>query len=273
MKVKLIKFYFSLNTLFLFIACQSSNNDISVAFTKSAINQDTIIEKYVYNCADNYNYNFPEYQACIDSGLAIDSTIAYLWQQKAMPYFKQMKYSVGMPYLDNAVKYDNNRWLAYRGFIKCIFQKDYKGAIEDFKECIAKYGNSFEMDHTYNFYIGLSHLQLNNFSLAEKIFKKELDSARNLFGTGEEHYLDLFYYGIAKYEQQKWDEAILAFNKALDKYPKFSDAQHYKAISLYRIGKKDAGQQTAEKSIKNKKLGYTINEDNAIYERYPYQLY
>ena len=82
----------------------------------------------------------------------------------------------------------------------------------------------------------------------------------------------IFYQGIAKYELKKWDEAIAVFDKALKIYPQFSDAKYYKAICwlkqakpreeaivLISIAKEDAAK------------GYTINEDNTIYETYPYQ--
>lgn len=53
-----------------------------------------------------------EWQAYLDKGLAIDSTITYFWQQKAMPYFKARKYEIGMEYLDKAVKYDREQYLS-----------------------------------------------------------------------------------------------------------------------------------------------------------------
>ncbi|MEO8534361.1 MAG: hypothetical protein ABI441_11440, partial [Flavobacterium sp.] len=67
--------------------------------------QDAIILEYVTNCAERYNYNYQmaEWQNCLDEGLKKDSTIAALWQQKAMPYFKARKYEVGMQYIDKAV--------------------------------------------------------------------------------------------------------------------------------------------------------------------------
>lgn len=74
--------------------------------------QEAIIEEYLTNCAKKYNYTYQmsEWQNCLDEGLKKDSTVAYLWQQKAMPYFKARKYEVGMKYIDKAVEYDRERW-------------------------------------------------------------------------------------------------------------------------------------------------------------------
>lgn len=112
-----------------------------------------------------------KWQECLDAGLKKDSTVAYLWQQKAMPYFKAKKYEIGMEYLDKAMLYDRKNWLPYRAFIKCIFTKTYREAIIDFEICKKLYGNSYVMDHTYNFYIGISYLQLNKYKKAEELLE------------------------------------------------------------------------------------------------------
>lgn len=236
--------------------------------------QDVIVLEYLTNCAEHYNYNYKmaEWQNCLDEGLKKDSTIAILWQEKAMPYFKARKYEIGMQFLDKAVQYDTQEWQPYRAFIKCIFVKSYKDAIIDFQDCITKYGNGYRMDHTYSFYIGLCYLQLNEYEKAEKIFKEYND---DLFKNrhGLEHPTALFYYGIAKYELKKWDEAIVLFDKALKIYPNFSDAKYYKAICLARLGTKEEDIKALFTSAKqDAKLGYTINEDNTVYETYPYQV-
>src|SRR6186713_2668322 len=132
-----MKICISIILLITTLNCFGQNND-SLSANKNR--QDAIIEEYVTNCADKYNYNYQmaEWQDCLDEGLKKDGTIAYLWQQKAMPYFKARKYEVGMPFLDKAVQYNAERWLPYRGFIKCIFSKSYKDAIADLEDCKKK---------------------------------------------------------------------------------------------------------------------------------------
>lgn len=234
--------------------------------------QDSLIEVYLKNGAYKHSLYSREWQAEIDKGLAVDSTIAYLWQQKAMPLFKQGKYELGMEYLDKAVIYNRQRWQDYRAFIKCIFAKTYREAIKDFEDCKKRFGNSYVMDHTYDFYIALSYLQLNEFEKAEGIFKIDHEKRLAENGEGWLHHLDLFYYGISKYEQGKYNEAIELFDLALKKYPEFSDVQYYKAISIYKMGNEEEAKALMEVAKANGKEGYTINEDNSIYERYPYQV-
>lgn len=234
--------------------------------------QDSIIDKYATNGAHKYNYNIDmdKWQSYLDDGLKQDSTIAYLWQQKAMPYFKARKYELGMTYLDKAVQYDVKRYLPYRAFIKCVFSKTYREAIVDFEECIVRWGESYEMDHTYTFYIGLSYLQLNEFKKAEEYFLKAVAKQKEVFQ--DIHHVDLFYLGIVCYEQHRYKEAIGYFDKAIEEYKEFSDAYYYKGLSQYRLEDVISAKETVMKAVEYNKMGYSINEANAIYEPYPYQL-
>ena len=234
--------------------------------------QDSLVDIYLKNGAWKKDTYSQDWQNEIDKGLKVDSTIAYFWQQKAMPLFKQSKYELGMPFIDKAVKYDPKKWQDYRAFIKCIFSKEYKNAIEDFKNYQEKYGYGFVMDHSYNFYIALSYLQLNQFEKAEKLFKEDYEKTIKENGKGWLHHLDLFYYGISKYEQKEYEEAIELFDQALEIYPQFSDVQYYKAKILYKIGKTKEGESLYKKAKENAVKGYSINEDNVVYERYPYQI-
>ena len=234
---------------------------------------DAIVEEFLTNCAEKHNYVFEmaEWQDCLDQGLKKDSTVAYLWQQKAMPYFKCKKYEVGMQYLNKAVFYNKERWLSYRAFMKCIFSHDYKDAIIDFDEAIKLYGNSYVMDHSFNFYKGICYLQLNNYEKAEHLFD---DYVNDIYKNRQqlEHPTAYFYLGIAKYELKKWDEAIAIFDKAIKIYPEFSDAKYYKAICWLKQGKlREEVVALVGIAREDAAKGFSINEDNTVYETYPYQ--
>ncbi len=276
--VKLIIMKFNLFTLILLttFSCSQSNkneNASKIPFQKYTEAQEKIIEEYSTQCAKthNYTYEMNEWQECLNKGLEKDSTISYLWQQKAMPFFKARKYEVGMKFIDKAVHYNPQKYLSYRAFIKCIFSKSYNAAIEDFEAAIKMHGNSYEMDHTYQFYIALSYLQLNEFEKAEKIFNEDIKDQNNKFPDGA-HYLDLFYFGITKYELGKWEEAIEQFDKALETYPNFAEVLFYKGLCLARLEKENEAMSILKEAVKEGKNGYTINEDNVIYEMYPYQI-
>lgn len=257
-------------------ACQTPKEKNSIENKRQVYTQvqQDIIKKYHDNCANNFSYKFShhQYQACLDKGLQEDSTISYLWQQKAMPYFKARKYDVGMKYLDKAVEFNKLRYLSYRAFIKCIFSKEYEKAIKDFDAIKAIEGNSIVMDHSYDFYTGLSYLQLNNFKKAEKLFEKDIEAQVQEWGEGEYHHLSVFYLAITLYELEKWEESIKVFDLTLEKYPQFADALYYKSICLTNLSKFEEAKELYKLAMLNGKKGKTISEDNSIYELYPYQL-
>lgn len=262
---------------FLIISCSTTDNsskpvvEIAPKATSKEM-QDSIINEHLKNGAWKKGLYSQEWQEEIDKGLAKDSTIAYLWQQKAMPLFKQGKYEIGMAYIDEAVKYKREEYQEYRAFIKCVFAKTYRAAISDFEDCKARFGNNYVQDHSYDFYIALSHIQLNEFEKAELLLEKEIERQLKNQGADWVHHLDLFYLGISKYEQGKLEEAITDFDKALKLYPRFSDVIYYKALCKGRLGNREEAMKLIDEATKYGKEGYTINEDNAIYERYPYQI-
>lgn len=269
------KVFFIFLTLILFGCDNNGSKSISSEKrnpSENIENQKRILEKYLENGAWKHESYSREWQEEINKGLSKDSTIAYLWQQKAMPMFKQGKHEVGMEFIDKAVKYDRQKWQNYRAFMKVIFAKRYKDAIADFQDYKNRFGYGYVMDHSYDFYIGLSYLQLNNFQKAEEVFRKDFEYIKNEKGEDWLHHLDLFYYGISKYEQKDYEGAIRLFDMALKIYPQFSDVICYKAESLRRIGKIKEGNELYKQCQSFAEKGFTINEDNVKYERYPYQI-
>ncbi|MFK7811120.1 MAG: tetratricopeptide repeat protein [Maribacter sp.] len=214
-------------------------------------------------------------QKYLDSALLIKPDSAYFWQQKAMPLYKARKYSLGKPFLAEAVKYDPAGNLDYSGFMKCIFSKEYEESIQELLEAKKRFGDSYVMDHTYNFYIGLDYLQLNEFEKAKEYLIKSQEQQFQDFpdDTPEEacHYLDWFYLGIAEYELNNFELAVENFNMSLKVYENFGDAMYFKAICLRNLDSLEEAKSVFELALENNQN--TINEDNVFYEVYPYQIF
>jgi tetratricopeptide (TPR) repeat protein len=253
------------------ITCFGQRDESNATDPAVRVKQNAIIEKYLKQGAWKHSYFLPQWGANIDAGLKEDSTIAYLWQQRAMPLFKQRKYDLGMEYLDKAVRY-NAEWLDYRAFIKCIFAKTYRSALVDFQEAVKRHGNNYVMDHSYHFYMALCYLQLNEYDKALTLLKGGIDKLDREKGADWAHHLSLFYQGIAYYELQRYDEAIASFDRALLKYKDFSDVKYFKGKCFLLQGKEAAGLALMREAKADYKKGFTINEDNSFYEEYPYQV-
>ncbi|MDP4200111.1 MAG: hypothetical protein Q8922_06160 [Bacteroidota bacterium] len=233
--------------------------------------RDSVRERFLDHGAWLHPLFSRERAMYIDSAIALSHDDAYLWQQRAMPYFKQMKYEVGMPYLDSAVKYDSMMWLDYRAFIKCIFSKQYREAIQDFRAAQRQRPTAGVMDHEYNFYLGLSYLQLCQYDSAESLFSTCI---RHDGEAGKDwvHYMHMFYIGIAQYEEQRYGAAVLSFDRAIESYPHFADAKYYKVRCMMALDPTNPPLALMIEGRDDIKNGLTINEDNAVYEKYPYQI-
>lgn len=188
-----------------------------------------------------------------------------------MPLSKMKKYELAISFIDSAVKYDKTmHWREYRAFIKCIFQKNYTEAIKDFQYVKQFNENGNVMDHSFKFHIGLSYLQLNEFDSAEKYMLQSIDFWEKSWKMG--HYLEYLYLGIVYYEKANYPSAIRYLDSAIKYYPQFSDAKFYKSRVLNLIGQKEASEKLLLEAKLDYDKGFTINEDNAIYEEYPYQI-
>ncbi|HDZ07229.1 hypothetical protein LCGC14_0333050 [marine sediment metagenome] len=231
------------------------------------------IREFLEKSFDNPLHSL-EHQQYLDSALTIDPTNAWLWQQKAMPLYKARKYQLARPFLEKAVEYDPKKYLDYSGFMRCIFSKDYLKSITEFMKAKKEYGDGYVMDHTYNFYIGLDYLQLNQFSKAKEfmLLSKEQQFKDFPNDSPQEacHYLDWYYLGIADFELGNYKAAIESFDMSLMVYDNFADALYFKGRSMTKLGN-EGGAEWEKKAFENG--DNTINEDNAIYEIYPYQVF
>lgn len=259
---------FSIITFCLFtVVCIGQIND-----TTNISKQDEIIETYLKNGAWNHHYLTKEWNEWIDKGIQEDSTIAYLWQQKALPFWKQKKYQLAIIYYTKAVELDRQQWLSRLAFLKCIFAKDYEGSLADLINYKKEFGSTLEQDHSLEFYMGICYLQLNQFNEALKTLQENIETQEKEHGADWVHFLDRYYLAIAYYEQNNYTLAVTEFDKVLKEYPKFSDAQYYKSICLNYLGEKEKAKQLIEEGRSNFENGNTFNEDSNRYEDYPYQI-
>jgi len=237
----------------------------------SPIEKDSIIDEVIAVVSKTW-LNSEKRRNVLDSAILKHPTIAYFYQQRAMPLYKQDKDELGLPFLEKAAALNPEKYLDYLAFMKCIFSKNYKDAIKDFEKVLVLSGEGYVMDHTYYFYIGISYLQLNEFEKAKVFLEKSIHQTEIESGKEWIHYLDLMYLGIANMELGNFETAIHNFDESLLQYDTFSDVKYYKALCLYALGKNNEGKLMIDEAINDLSNGNTINEDNVIYERYPYQV-
>lgn len=241
-------------------------------YAQSLPHADSVKVQAYWDSANHCRLYSYRRQLYLDSALTIMPGNAFFWQQKAMPLYKQKKYEAGAPFLDSAVKYNPKSYLEYRAFMKCIFQKSYRESINDFRSATKLNGNSVVMDHSYEFYTGLSYLQLNMFDSAEYFIGNSVNKRKERLGEDWLNPTELFYLGIIQYEKEQYAPAITTFDRCLKLYPNFTDAEYYKASCLVAMKKYAEALPVMADAKKNFDMGNTFSEDNIYYEAYPYQV-
>lgn len=234
--------------------------------------QDSLIAKYIDRGAQKFSYLDPRWIAYCDSLIAICPNIAVAYQQKAVPLIKDGKYEEAFVLENKAATLDPKRWMAYRGFLKCIFTKDYEGAILDFQQAARLNANGREMDHTYPFFEGLSHMELRDYAKAESSFKKDLLLQKGADGKGSIHFNTLFYVGVLYFEMKNYATAETYLKQCLQQYSKHPEANYYLALIYKFQSKKEQAKHylaTAQAALAS---GYRLNEDNIYYANYPRQI-
>ncbi|MCB0698455.1 MAG: tetratricopeptide repeat protein [Chitinophagales bacterium] len=234
--------------------------------------EDSAKVEYYWNKAMRSRMTSEQRQLYLDSALAITPWRAYFWQQKSMPLTKMFKHELAAPFLDSAVKYDPKCYIDYSGYVKCMFGRRYRDAMEDLFMAKVLIGEGTVMDHPYDFYIGICHLQLNNYDSAKYLFRKCIDYRKNKLGEEWVHHLHLFYLGVVYYEQDSIRKALETFDRALKLVPTFPDVKLYKAYCLSDLGRKEQALIELYQTDSLVRLGYDMNEDNTRHILYPYQL-
>jgi tetratricopeptide (TPR) repeat protein len=263
---------------FLFVAafcfCQPIQNKSAACDCNNRKVKDSLIEKYLDNGAEIYSYDSPQRQLYCDSLISLCPNIGKAYQIKAIPYIKYGDYAKAFPLEDKAVELEPKNFTAYRGFLKCIFTKDYQGAIVDFKNAQLLTPNSYEMDHTYPFYEGLCNLELGNYLLAEENFKKDVNiqSAGNPEKLSSVHFNTFLYLGILYYEMKDNEKARENLQKCIAIYQAHPDANYYLGMLYKREQNTELKNKYLEIAKQSKTKGYNINEGNVYYAYYPHQV-
>jgi len=222
--------------------------------------------------ARNYSYTSQGWQDACDSLLTICPDLDQVWQMKAMPAVKTGDWQGCFSNLVHAVQINPGRWLPYQAFLKCMFSKDYAGALRDFQRCDTLISGGGLMDHSYDFFQGLCCLGLKDKQGALYFFKKDIERQERHRGKENVHYVSLFYWGLHHYLDGKYAEAESAFRRCLRIFPQYPEPSYYLGMTLKatgRAGKALACFRTAAESLL---AGYHSNEDQEIYVNYPYAI-
>jgi tetratricopeptide (TPR) repeat protein len=236
--------------------------------------QDSLIVRYVDSGAEKlpYYYNNPAWGSYMDSILSICPRIAAAYQLKAVPAIKNGEYIKAYKLDEEASELDSPQFVSYLGFLKCIFTKDYPGAIIDFNRANRIIPGGAEMDHSFYFYLGLCYLELEKYQEADSNFRKDIFYQNRGDSLMDVHFNSLLYMGITKLELNQSDSAEIYLRKCLHIYTKLPEANYYLALVCKRRNELDLEKKYLEMAQKSLLEGYSMNEGNLYYVNYPKQI-
>jgi tetratricopeptide (TPR) repeat protein len=236
--------------------------------------QDSLIERYIDMGAQQLPniYNDPRWITYCDSVISLCPGIAYAYQQKAIPFIKNGDYATAFVLENKSVELEPQTYTSYRGFVKCIFTKDYEGAIIDFQQAQQLSPDGYEMDHTYLFWIGVCNLELGNYPAAEKDLRQDIFIQTKGDTTKTAHFNTLFYMGVLYFEMKNYALAKSYLSACLAQYKEHTNANYYLAL-VYHAEKNYDQEMIYLRYSKNAfEQGYGISEDNVYYANYPHQV-
>lgn len=236
----------------------------------SSRTRDSLFYTYARK-ARAFGPNDPRWDTTFDTLLTICPNIAEAYQEKGIRQMFLGNFEKTIAYNDTAVSLDPKRWLAYRGYLHCMLTKNYEKAIADLEAAELQTPNAFTMDHTFSFFIALSHMERGNYQEAEKYFLKDIAQQRRGEGHNDIHFNSLLYFGILYYLMNEFDQAERRFNECLQLYEMHPMANYYMAMTMKITG--NQRQNTYfEKARQALHDGYALNEPNLRFAKFPRQV-
>jgi tetratricopeptide (TPR) repeat protein len=219
-----------------------------------------------------YDYMEQGWQDACDSLLVICPDLDRVWQMKAMPAVWAGDWQSCFSSLQHAVIINPRRWLPYQALLKCLFAKDYAGALADFRRSDSLLPGSGIMDHSLDFYRGLCCLGLGDYPNACLFLKKDVDSQETCRGKDNVHYVSLFYRGLCLYLNGSYFDAEAAFRRSLRVFPQYPEPSYYLGLTLKASGRKAEALACFRTARESLLAGYHSNEDQESYINYPYAI-
>lgn len=218
------------------------------------------------------NYNDPRWGKYADSVLLICPDAAEAYQLKAIPALKSGDYETAFRLNNKAVQIDPANYLDYRAFLKCIFTKDFEGALADFNKCLESKPTGGLMDHSYRFFAGICYMELGKYREAEESLLKDIALQKEGDANRTPHFNSLLYTGLLYYRMGEMAKARSFFLETVTAYEQHPEANYY----LGMIAKKENNTPLAQNYFaiarRSMKTGYRMNEDNIYYANYPGQI-
>ena len=188
--------------------------------------------------AGHYQFS-KEYQKAMDKALEIDSTFDYPYWAKSIAYLKSGDFIHWKLLIDQAVSYNPEMHLGYRGWCRYQFFRDYKGAIEDIEQLdkLTDYDIGLSQNGRYHLHIarGLCYKAIGEKQKALEIIENQvlINEEKKLVGS-----YDYLHLGVLYFEMEDYNKALSAFQKQSSITP-LAENQYYLALVYRSLGRSE----------------------------------
>ena len=188
-------------------------------------------------------------QKHFDKSIAKCSTFAYSYMEKAVPYLKRGDFIGWKELIDKAVELSAEEYLGYRGWCRLQFLRDYRGAIQDIEELLSlvtyDIGYCQTGDYHLEIALALCYKETGDNKKAEELILTKLEEDDYHLG-----FYDYYHLGVIQYEQGKYEEAIISFQRQIEVNDYLAETYYYLALAYQANSDQERYEINLEKAEK-----------------------
>jgi tetratricopeptide (TPR) repeat protein len=249
---KSLKYYLSIICLVSFFSCKNEVSNLNTT-------QNIELAEKTYQDAIQFHQGSTAFQNGIADAVKINPKYEAAIYELSVAHLKRGMPHKWLPQYNKAVKLDSIERIPWRGYLYLWFYRDYKKAIADFdaSDTLTPKFIDAPQGHSVDYWRGIAYLGLKDHTNSIRYFDKYI--AEEIEESGEDwvEVTAFLYKGIAHYEIDEYDKALVAFNKQLQYSRNLSaDAKYYKALIYREQEKIEKAKSELNLAIKDFEIGY-----------------
>lgn len=189
---------------------------------------------------------------------------------------KNGNYAIAIDKLEKTIQLNPKEGSAYYGWVLLYYYRDYEKALKILEQHDAYTPNFSDapMGEDIHYLKGLCQMQMQDYKKAIEEFNIYIN---NLATTHGEDFVDVYTFvqkGRCLTQLRKFDEAILAYKKAIKYYKNCTEAYYFMGVTQLKMNKKDSACDNFNIALNLIKKGYKSADTYVEYfhEIYPQQI-
>lgn len=204
----------------------------------------------------SYQGSVPE-QFQLKEAMMLDSTDADLWREFGTARVKRGILDEMYYYYDEAVKRKPEKWAGFRGYLYLYFYRDYERAITDFNLGDEANGQvDYSQGQSHDYMRGICYYGMKDYITAIDFLDRYINKVVEEEGESWVDVYAVLYKGLALLQLERFDEAIIEFDRVLKYYPNLSDCFYHKARIYIARGQFDLALKELDTAEEYFKKGY-----------------